>query len=638
MDISTHWSVGIWLVGALEAAALVYLALQTLPLVFRQKSQIEQLRHELEQAKDENTVIEMIARHASDGLLVQDIHSHIEWSNLAYSRITGFSAEELRGHKPQEFLLPAENAMSAEEIAAFKYDLSSGFPDSVEVIRNVRKNGEYFWNQLSFATVNYNDAKDPKIIVISRDITAQIEREEDLKRAKEETQFRAEHDTLTGLPNRLMLSSFLSDTLQKAGHGNEVGILHIDLDQFKAVNDTLGHAAGDAVLVHAAEIMCNQVRENDLVCRFGGDEFIIVCPGIDSFPVLERMAKRIIANLKRPMIWEGQKIGFGSSIGIAMSGDHTRDQEELIRQADTALYEVKNNGRNGFLSYTEEVGALVSHRTELSASLRHAISNNQLGIVLQPQFDIRTKTVKGFEALVRWYHPRRGVLVPADFFDVAEINGCMEDIDTIAISGALDALRFIRNQGYPLLRMSINVSAQMLNRPGYVDKLKWEVDKHNLDPKDVCVEVLETILIQDGENTASRAISALSNAGFAVELDDFGTGYSGLANLARLKIDGVKIDRALIQDVPKDQTAQTILKAILHLCKDLGLSVLCEGVEHYEQAKFFQEIGGEHIQGYGVARPMSLECAMRWLQETDMNNILAEPDDVHHIRHAQITA
>lgn len=593
------------------------------------KSQIESLRRELKLAKEENVVMEMIARNASDGLLIQDIYGHIEWSNPAYSRITGFSAEELQGRKPQELLLSPECEMSAESIAAFKYDIASGVLDSVETIRNVRKNGESFWNQLSFAVVEYDGSRESKIIIISRDVTEQIEREEDLKRAREETQFTAEHDALTGLANRVKLAKFMADALREASStSGEVGILHIDLDHFKEVNDMLGHAAGDAVLVHAANVMKTHTRQEDLVCRFGGDEFIIVCPGVSGFPVLESIARRIVADLKTPMAWDGQKISFGSSIGIALSNDNSREQEELIRQADTALYEVKNNGRNGSLVYSDEIGEIVSRRTELSASLSQAIADNLIGVVLQPQFDLSTRTVTGFEALARWHHPQRGLLAPADFFGVAEKNGRMEDIDTVAIRGALDALCTLRDAGFPHLRMSINVSAQMLNRPEYVDELKWEVDRRDLSPKNVTIEVLETIAIGSGDIVARRAIFALSDAGFFVELDDFGTGYSGLANLARLKIHGVKIDRSIVQDAPKDPTAEVILKAMVRLCKDLDLTVIAEGVEEQEQAEFLQQIGVPTIQGFGIARPMSLENAVRWLKTADMNAMLAPICDV----------
>lgn len=600
---------------------------EPLAITDQQTAEIAHLTQQLALARDENAVMATIVRHASDGLLIQDIDGHIEWSNPAYSRITGYGAQELQGRKAQEFLLPPENAMSAEDIEAFKHDISK-IHDTVEILRNVRKNGEIFWNQLSLAVVENGSTRESKVIIISRDITEQIEREESLKRAREETQFRAEHDALTGLPNRIKLTRFISDALHNSSISKEeVGVLHVDLDHFKEVNDTLGHAAGDSVLVHAANVMKSHARQNDLVCRFGGDEFIIVCPGISEFQPLEDMAKRIIADLKRPMPWGDHKISFGSSIGISISSETARGQGELIRQADAALYEVKNNGRNGFLSYNDEIGDMVSRRTKLSASLSRAFTDNQLGVLLQPQFDLSTKSVTGFEALIRWHHPQWGLLSPADFLGVAETNGRMEEVDAMAITGALDALSTLHDAGFPHLNMAINVSAQMLNRPDYVDKLKWEVERRDLSPSNIVIEVLETVVIQNSDNTVTRTINTLSEAGFAVELDDFGTGYSGLTNLAQLKLSGVKIDRSLVQDAPNDHTSQVIIKAIFRLCKDLNLQVISEGVETPEQADFLRQNGGSIIQGFGVARPMTLESAVHWLGATDMDAVLTASDD-----------
>lgn len=625
MSIPLVYSIAILLFCAFATLAGGYFFVRTRGPNRARNDELAYLRRELNNAQYENTVMEMIVQHANDGLLIQDINGNIEWSNPAYSRMTGFSAEELQGHKPQEFVLPPENRLSAQELAAFRYDITSGVLNSLEIIKNVRKSGEYFWNQLSFAVVKYDTGREPKVIVIARDVTVQMEREEDLKRAKEDIQQRAEHDLLTGLPNRMKLTSFLSDVLPKADEVyGEIGVLHIDLDQFKEVNDTLGHAAGDAVLVHAANIMTRLAEDNDLVCRFGGDEFIIACPNTIGFSDLECLAAKIISELKKPMMWGDLKISIGSSIGIAISSPQYRNQDELIKQADMALYEVKNNGRSSYATFSESFGRVVLRRKELSSALSRAIANNELGVVLQPQFDLTTRTVTGFEALMRWQHPQRGLLAPSDFFDVAEKNGQMEDIDLMAIQGALGALRTLRDAGFNHLRISINVSARMLNQTGYVDKLKWEVDQNNFEPEDVTIEVLETILIEGRNNTAARTIHALSGAGFKVELDDFGTGYSGLANLTQLKINGIKIDRALVQDLPNDPTTQTVLRTVVQLCHDLGLSVVSEGVEYIEQAEYLKSIGSSIVQGFGIARPMSPQKALLWLQNTDMKAILTE--------------
>ena len=584
---------------------------------------IAQLGRKLRDARYENKVMKMITEHANDGFAVHNMHGIIEWTNPAYLRMTGYSAEEVVGRSPLEFLRPPEDRPSDEEIRNYHYDFESGVLDSFEIVRNVRKNGEHFWNQLSFAAVDYGDGSEKKVVVIARDVTEQMEREEALKRARDDLQKRAETDVLTGLYNRMKLDDFLAEQLAIMDEsGQEIGILHIDLDQFKQVNDTLGHAAGDAVLMHTADVLRRHVGETGLACRFGGDEFIIVCPNTEGPAALAALAQAILADLHQPLEWEGMRITTSASIGVAMSGPFNRDAQTLMRHADMALYEVKNSGRNDVMVYNDWLGAMILRRTEITSTLSRGIANDEFSVLLQPQFDLIDRRVAGFEALMRWNHPERGMLTPADFLEIAERNGHMEDIDLIAIRGALDALAALRDHGHDGLRMSINVSGRMLKQGSYLDRLKWETETRDLKPEDVAVEVLETILIEGDDNPAVRAIEGLSEAGFAVELDDFGTGYSGLANLTRLRIGGVKIDRALVRNVVTDKTTQTVMRTIFRMCNDLGLSVVSEGVEHVEQAARIKGYGGRFVQGYAVARPMSLEQVLTWMDQTDMGAVL----------------
>ena len=599
------------------------------------KRRIVELRRALRASRNENKAMKLIADNANDGLVVQNAQGIIEWSNPAYSRMTGYSAEELLGSCPLELVVPPEERGTPEEIASFAYDFESGVLEKFEIVRNMRKNGEYFWNQLGFAVVDYEDGGDKKVIFIARDVTEQIEREEALERARDDLQKRAETDVLTGLPNRMKLDTFLEEQLQKSVSGGYgVGILHVDLDQFKQVNDTLGHAAGDAVLIRTAEVLRRHVGETGLASRFGGDEFIVICAHAENVQQLETLARRILADLHKPLDWEGVRIASGASIGISMSGPHNCDAHTLMRHADMALYEVKNSGRNGVMVYSDWLGSMILRRTEITSTLSRGIANEEFKVLLQPQFDLIDHRVTGFEALMRWYHPERGVLTPADFLAIAERNGHMEDIDMIAIRGALDALVTLREAGHEGLRMSINVSGRMLNQDSYLDRLKWETESRDLRPEDVAIEVLETILIEGDDNPAVKAIEALSAAGFHVELDDFGTGYSGLANLTRLKVGGVKIDRALVRNIVTDRTTQTVMRTVFRLCNDLGLSVVSEGVEHPEQAARIKAYGGRFVQGYAIARPMPLEQVMTWLDSTDMRTMLEMPashDDVRRL-------
>lgn len=571
---------------------------------------------------DDRTVLEMIVEHANDGIVVQDVFGRIEWSNPAYTRITGFEADEIRGRRPQEFILPHDEKPSDDEIASFRYDISSGILDSYEIVRNVRKSGEVFWIQLSFAVVGDENDPDLRVIVICRDVTEQIEREEALKKAKNEVEHLACHDVLTGLANRTQLAEFLHKNLQQ--QRERVGLLHIDLDRFKAVNDTLGHAAGDAVLVHAANIMQSLVRRNDLVSRVGGDEFVIACPNIRDEVLLAAMAKRLVAALQEPFLWQDRSIHIGASIGVSLSRSGSRDAEELLHEADIALYQVKAAGRGSFMSFNAELGTIHRHRQKLHAALVAAIRNDQLFTVFQPQQDIKSGEIFGFEALVRWQHPDYGILPPAAFFNVADESGLMSDIDRIVARHALDGLSAFRRAGWFDLRMSLNVSSRLLGEKDFVETLLREVTTRGLESDKVTVEILETTLFSHADEATPRAIQRLSDAGFAIELDDFGTGHAGLAHLARLSIQGVKIDYSMIQRLPSDRTSQAIVRAIIDLCHELGLHTVAEGVERPEQQTFLAKTGCSAVQGYGIAKPMPLTDALAWMVKTEQRSCSLE--------------
>lgn len=614
-------AVSTFIIIVVSVFSCLFLALRFAATTNHLEEQLHRTRQLLQKTRDAQKLMEMVLQHANDGIVIQDIDGRVEWVNPAYERLTGYTLEEMHNRRPQEFVVSDDDKPSPEEIANFKYDISDDSLKSYEIVRNVRKNGEAFWNQLSFSAVEYGGDSEVKIIVNTRDVTEQIENEERLKQTKADIQKRAEHDVLTGLPNRLKFESFLADELEKTG--TSTGILHIDLDRFKTVNDTLGHAAGDAVLTHMASVLKSAVRKNDLPCRIGGDEFIVVCPDAEGFTQLEKIAQRIVTKLEVPLQWNDRAIGLGCSIGIALSDKETINSEELIKNADIALYEVKRNGRGTVASFNRELGDAHSEQLTLSSEIKRALAENQLCVFLQPQFNLKTASVTGFEALIRWDHPRRGLLAPGSFFHVAENNGLMADIDHVAMRGALDGLRHLHDAGFADMRVSMNVSGLMLNQDNYVDMLKWEVDKRGLSPENIAIEVLETTLIESGDAAAAVCIKALSQAGFEVELDDFGTGYAGLYHLSQLDIHGIKIDRSMIGGLPTDDTGQTVFGAIMSLCRELDLQVIAEGVEDVVQADYLRGADCEIIQGYGVARPMPINQVVDWLSTTDMTAILS---------------
>jgi diguanylate cyclase (GGDEF)-like protein/PAS domain S-box-containing protein len=616
--------VSVLLLGCLLGGGAVYYARKHIVGRRQFLKKIKKLNIDLRKTRAENAIMELIVNNANDGLLIQDIDGHIEWSNPAYSRMTGYSADEIRGLKPQEFVLPKEARQTQQEIDEFRYDISSGVLEYFECIQNRRKNGELFWNQLSFAVAKFNEEDDPKVIIIAREVTEQREHEDELKRSEMRNKELAEFDSLTGLPNRMKLSRHLELVVDSAmANGITAGLLHIDLDQFKRINDTLGHAVGDQVLLHAANEMTRIVADSGMVGRFGGDEFLVVFEETLGFDPLKKIAAKILAALEKPFVTGDHVVQFGCSIGIAISGDHAKNATDLIKHADVALYEVKRSGRHNFSCFNKVLGMVYARRMELSSQLAFAITDNQLAVELQPQYDLELGQVHGFEALIRWHHPTYGKLLPQEFLTIAEQNGLMSRVDHVAMCGALDALRQMHDAGHSNLRVSINVSNASLNKPTFITELCDAVKCRGLANDHVTLEVLETNLLEGMDSSNLETIRAACNEGFRVELDDFGMGYAGLAHLTRIATHGVKIDRSMVRNMLLDPATLTIVRTIIALCSELGMSVVAEGIEEIEQAEELQAAGCAVIQGFGVGHPMPLSQALKWLQRSEVSPIIS---------------
>jgi len=609
--------------GALMGSVIVLFAQSKFGMLKTSRDRIEEINQNIRELRAENAILDTIVQKANDGILIQDFNGRIEWSNPAYLRMTGFTSEEIIGRNPLEFILPEDVRPSANEIEQFHYNFSSRQLEEFENVLNVRKNGEEFWNQLSFSVAHFNEEKEPKVIVITREITEQRLHEEELKRSESRNKELAELDSLTGLPNRMKLSSHLDQVVKHAmDNGITAGVLHIDLDGFKAINDTLGHAVGDQVLVHAAYEMSRIVGDQGMVGRFGGDEFMIVFAQTEGFEPLKKTASSILAALELPFVSGDHVVRFGCSIGIAITGDHAKTENDLIKHADAALYEVKRNGRHGISCFNKVMGIVYARRMELSAQLAEAIDGQQLGVELQPQYNLERNEVHGFEALIRWYHPVYGKLPPLEFLTIAEQNGLMARVDHVAMCAALDALQQMHAAGHEYLRMSINVSTASVNHPSFVRELNDAVKSRGLKPENVTLEVLETNLLEGTGGSNLETIRQASNNGYRIELDDFGMGYAGLAHLTRITTHGVKIDRSMVRNMMLDPATLTIVRTIISLCAELGMGVVAEGIEEVEQALELKSAGCTVIQGFGIAHPMPLDQALKWLSRADMSSVI----------------
>ena len=572
----------------------------------------------------------LILDHARYGIVLLDIRGRVLWMNPAIQQMLGWTLAEARGRNPAELINPPGTRLSATALANFRYHPRSSIFDRSRVTRHMRRDGSLFWNQQSHALINLGPGDVQKMVVVTcRDISDQVRVQTALHEIKDDLEHAAHHDDLTGLGNRKQLSRFLaSGAAQASLRASAMGVLQLDLDKFKTINDTLGHAAGDAVLRNFAAALAGVAGNDDLVCRMGGDEFLLICLDVGDPTRLMRRAEAILNAAARPFTWKGQTVLTGVSIGAAMPGagqrgafkdsagvdDGALDCDVLIRQADQALYSAKEGGRGRAVLYTTNLGRRYHAEQKLSRDLLDAVREQQFCVYLQPIIHIGEERVTGCEALLRWRHPARGLLAPATFLPAAENAGLLSEIDYLAMNAALDALAALRAEGFADLRISLNVSSSILSDADYPALLDWALKSRGLPPCAICVEILETTIMDRGELDVTAPVTRLRALGVRVALDDFGTGYAGLAHMSAVKIDAIKLDRSMIYRLQDDARARVITRSIIRLCTHLRIDVIATGVETQDQLDILLRANCPQVQGYGLARPMPLHDLYSWLR------------------------
>lgn len=576
---------------------------------------LEGTRVDLVRQLREAEYFRMAAEHANDGIVIQEMDGTIVWPNPAYCRIMGLPRTEIVGRNPLTYAVPDRDRPDEDTIRAFRYNPRDPASKRLQLFRNRRGDGTEFWNQINLSFRRDATGRENAILVC-RDVTEQIEREDGLRLATQELQIRATHDTMTGLANRTEMMRVASAALHLAqASGTRLGMLHIDLDKFKDINDTHGHAAGDSMLVHVSRLLKGGVREDDLVARVGGDEFVVVCPGLRSLDHLRGIAGALLHNARTPLAWNDRQLPGSVSVGAALSGTETRDADMLLQQADFALYEAKRRGRGRVAVYDEALHERQVAEQRRALELREAVEFGELECHFQPKLDLLTGRITGFETLMRWRHPTEGLMTPASFLDLVDDLGLLGEADLGSMAKALNLKTRLETAGHTGLGVAFNASMELLTHPDFVPRLVHGVEGRRIARADITIEVLETTML--GELTADspqgRVIGDLATAGFNVVLDDFGTGHAGLAHLAWMPVTGVKIDRALVAGLLTDTTSAKITRAIIDLCHDLGLGVVAEGVETAEAAACLQAMGCRDIQGYWLSRPLAGPDVLPWL-------------------------
>jgi diguanylate cyclase (GGDEF)-like protein/PAS domain S-box-containing protein len=462
-----------------------------------------------------------------------------------------------------------------------------------------RKDGSKLWVRGTARVVRSADGSILYHVGAAEDITAR-------KTAEEQIEFLAYYDALTGLPNRTLFRDRLGKALASARRrGEKVALLFLDLDRFKTINDSLGHSVGDLLLKEVAERLKKWAREQDTVARLGGDEFVVVLTALMDIGDAAVAADRILKAMTPDCIVQGHLLSISCSLGISVFPDNGREPETLLKNADAAMYCAKEQGRNNFQFFTQEMNVQAVERMTLENSLRVALERNELFLVYQPQMDIATGQITGAEALLRWQHPVLGLVPPDKFIPIAENSGLIIPIGEWVLKTACVQARQWQDEGLPAIPVAVNVSAIQLRHNRFLQVVEKVLDEAGLRSQYLELELTEGLLFSNADLTLSL-LQELSEMGLKLSIDDFGTGYSSLSYLRHFPVCKLKIDRSFVQAMTVNSDDAAITSTIINMGKSLNLTVIAEGVENEEQMSFLRDHGCDEIQGYYFSRPLAV--------------------------------
>jgi diguanylate cyclase (GGDEF)-like protein/PAS domain S-box-containing protein len=524
-----------------------------------------------------------------EGISITDTRGIIEMINPAFTEITGYGAEEAIGRNPRIL-------KSRHHTPEFYKEMWDSLKQSGHwsgEIWNRRKNGEAYPEWLNISAIYDNSGAPTHYVGIFHDIT-------EIKRNQEAIQYQAHHDALTGLPNRTLFQDRLLMALNHAQrHQQKLAVLFLDLDNFKNVNDSLGHACGDLLLKEIADRLTQTVREEDSIARLGGDEFTVILAETDTLEVEEvaRIAQRIIDEINLPILLQEHELFVGASIGISIYPDDGSEPDVLTKCADMAMYRAKEHGRNNFQFFTPGLETKALQRMSLETEFRKALDQNELVVHYQPKVSLASGAISGFEALVRWKRQDGSMVAPSDFIPLAEETGLIVPLGEFVLDTACAQLRQWIDNGRDGLTMAVNISARQFWFNELPETTLSVVERHGVAPGSIELELTESLLMHNVDK-AIATLGHLKQMGFRLALDDFGTGYSSLYYLKRFPIDSLKIDRSFVMDIPDDSDDMAIAESIISLARTMKLAVTAEGVETHAQLAFLKQAGCDDFQGY----------------------------------------
>jgi len=540
-----------------------------------------------------------------EGVVVTDAQGQIVHVNRAFMEITGYQLDEVLGLNPNKFKSGRHGPEFYRQM--YRSILSAGQWSGE--IWNRRKSGEIYPQWQSIRSVKDNGGAIKHFVAVFSDITA-------IKRSEHELQQLAHYDPLTGLPNRLLFTDRTAQALSYARsskHG--CALLLIDLDHFKNINDSLGHNVGDEVLKAVAQRIQSLFDTEITVARLGGDEFGLLVENCQQVVQAAGYAQRILDGFKTPFVLENQQLFISASVGISLFPSDASSAQQLLRNADSALFKAKSDGREAYALYTEELTAHAQQRVELASELRRAIEQHELRVFYQPIHNLQDSRILGVEALVRWQHPVRGLVPPGEFIPIAEQIGLIADIDAWVLRTSCQQMCDWLTAGVDISFVAVNVSSRLFSSGQLDVQVAHVLRETGLDPARLELEVTESAVMQDPEQ-AIEQLHRLRELGLSLAIDDFGTGYSSLLRLKRMPVQKLKIDQGFVAGLPSDEDDIAIVRAIIVLAKSMGMRVLAEGIEHADQAGFLRDSGCQLGQGYWFARPMPAE-QIDWLRAPD---------------------
>ena len=562
------------------------------------------------EAKDEK--LRLIMNSTVDAIISIDEYGVIESANPAVESIFGLTIDEVIGQNVSLLMSDPEHSQHDSYLKKYTDTGQIAFMGSVREVNGKRKDGSLVPLELSVSEVISGGRRTYTGVI--RDVSERKQQEQTIER-------QANFDKLTGLPNRALFQDRLKGILSQSRRRSEqVGLLFIDLDGFKKVNDTLGHQKGDILLRMAADRLQGIVRESDTVAHMGGDEFTIILSELHDGINADHVAQKIITSLSEPFLLDGEQRSVGASVGIAISPDDGDSLEQLVRNADTALDQAKGDGKNCYRFFTPEMDARARAKLNMETELGVALERNEFILLYQPIIDIRENRCVGFEALIRWNHSSKGFIAPVEFIPIAEENGIISGIGNWVLQEACAQLKKWRNSGFEHCKINVNVSPKQFENSDFRTLFSRLIGGDVNLTRGIVMEITESLYLGKSNSDADTLLSAWRSEGAGIALDDFGTGYSSLSYLKEFSFDILKIDRSFLDDVASSHESRVLIQAIITMAHALNIKVVAEGVETELQLNTLRNLGCDFAQGYLFSKPVAPDQAIKFLAVKNDNS------------------